>query len=84
MFADNRNLFFSHSGIKKKKKKMSKELTNASNWFKAIIKCYVFFNIKKDNILLRLPNPNINWLIVELESSVIVLGVWIGGSFTCR
>ena len=45
MFADNRNLFFSHSGINLLFEKMSKALTNASNWFKAIIKCYVFLTL---------------------------------------
>ena len=39
---------------------------------------------KKDNILLRLLNLNINGLAVERESSIKVLGVWIDESITWR
>ena len=66
MFADNTNVLF---------EKMNKELTNVSNWLNAnklslnVKKSIVFStNHKKDNILMWLPNLNINGLTVARES----------------
>ena len=86
MFADDRNLFFSHSDINILFEKMNKELTNVSNWFNAnklslnVKKTkFSFFHksSKKDNIPLRLPNLNINAFTTERETSIKFLGVWI-------
>ena len=77
MFADDTNLFFSHSDINILFEKMNKELTNVSNWFNAnklslnVKKTkFSFFHksSKKDNIPLRLPNLNINGFTIERES----------------
>ena len=74
MFADDTNLFFTHSDINVLFEKMNNELTNVSNCFNAnklslnFKKAkYSFFHksSKKDNIPLRLPNLNINGLTVE-------------------
>ena len=63
MFADDTNIFLSHSDIKLLLEKMNKELTNVSNWFNAnklslnVKKTrFSFFHksSKKDNVLLRL------------------------------
>ena len=84
MFAEDTNLFFSHSDINILFEKMNKELTNVSNWFNANklslnvkkIK-FSFFHkpSKKDNIPLRLPNLNINGFTIKRESSIKFLGV---------
>ena len=94
MFADDTNLFFSHSDINILFEKMNKELTNISNWFNAnklslnVKKTkYSFFHKsskKKDNVLLRLLNRNINGLTVDRESSIKFLGVWIDQNLTWR
>ena len=39
---------------------------------------------KKDNILLRLPNLNINGFTTECESSIKFLGVWIDENLTWK
>ena len=79
MFADETNLFFSHSDINIFFEKINKELTNVSNWFNAkklslnVKKInFSFFHksSKKDNIPLRLPNLNINGFTIERESSI--------------
>ena len=79
MFADDTNLFFSHSDINILFEKMNKELTNVSNWFNAnklslnVKKAkFSFFHkpSKKDNTPLRLPNLNINGFTIERESSI--------------
>ena len=89
MFAD--DLFFSHSDINVLLEKMNKELTNVSDWFNAnklslnVKKTkYYFFHksLKKGNILLRLPNLNINGLTVDRESSIKFLGLWIDENLT--
>ena len=78
-FADDTNLFFSHSDINILFEKMKKELTNVSNWLSAnkvslnVKKTkYSFFHksSKKDNIPLRLWNLNLNGFTVERESSI--------------
>ena len=83
-FADDTNLFFSHSDINIFFEKMNKELTNVSNWFNAnnlslnVKKTkFSFFNklSRKDNIPLRLPNLNINGFTIEREPSINFLGV---------
>ena len=93
MFADDTNLFFSHSDINILFEKMNKELTNVSNWFNAnklslnVKKTkFSFFHkpSKKDNIPLRLPNLNINGFTIERESSIKFLGVWIDENLTWR
>ena len=93
MFADDTNLFFSHSDINLLFEKMNKELTNVSNWFNAnklslnVKKTkFSFFHksSKKDNIPLRLPNLNINGFTIERESSIKFLGVWIDENLTWR
>ena len=93
MFADDTNLFFSHSDINILFEKMNKELTNVSNCFHAnklalnVKKSkYSFFHklSKKDNVPLRLPNLNINGLTVECESSIKFLRVWIDENLTWR
>ena len=93
MFADDTNLFFSHSDINLLFEKMNKELTNVSDWFNAnklslnVKKAkYSFFHksSKTDNIRRRLPNLNINELTVECESSIKFLGVWIDKNLTWR
>ena len=93
MFADDTNLFFSHSDINHLFEKMNKELTNVSDWFNVnklslnVKKAkYSFFHksSKKDNIRQRLPNLNINELTVECESSIKFLGVWIDENLTWR
>ena len=93
MFADDANLFFSHSDINILFEKMNKELTNVSNWFNAnklslnVKKTkFSFFHksSKKDNIPLRLPNLNINGFTIERESSIKFLGVWIDENLTWR
>ena len=93
MFADDTNLFFSHSDINLLFEKMNKELTNVSNWFNAnklslnVKKTkFSFFHksLKKDNIPLRLPNLNINGFTIERESSIKFLGVWIDENLTWR
>ena len=79
MFADDTNLFYSHSDINILFEKMNKKLTNVSDWFNANkfplnikkIKYSSFHkSSKKDNIPLRLPNLHINGLNVERESSI--------------
>ena len=86
MFADDTNLFFSHSDINIFFEKINKELTNVSNWFNAkklslnVKKINLSFfhkSSKNDNIPLRLPNLNINEFTIERESSIKFLGVWI-------
>ena len=47
MFADDTNLFFSHSGINVLFEKMTKELTNVSDWFNAN---KLSLNVKKDQV----------------------------------
>ena len=93
MFADDTNLFFSHSDINLLFEKMNKELTNVSTWFNAnklLLKVkktkFSFFHksSKKDNILLRLPNLNINGYTIERESSIKFSGVWIDENLTWR
>ena len=93
MFADNTNLFFSHSDINILFEKMNKELMNVSNWFNA---SKLSLNVKKtkfsflhksskiNNILLRLPNLNINGFTIEHESSIKLLEVWIDENLTWR
>ena len=85
IFADDTDLFFSHSDINILFEKMSKELANVSNWFNAnklslnVEKTkFSFFDksSKKDNIPLRLPNLNINGFTIEGESSIKFLGAW--------
>ena len=93
MFADDTNLFFSHSDINILFEKMNKELTNVSNSFNAnklslIVKKtkFSFFHksSKKDNVPLRLPNLNINRFTIERECSIKFLGVWIDENLTWR
>ena len=93
MFGDDINLFVSHSDIDVLFEKMNKELTNVSDWFNAnnislnVKKTKYSFlhkSSKKDNILLRLPNFNINGLTVERESSRKLLGVWIDENLAWR
>ena len=93
MFADDTNLFFSHSDINLLFDKMNKELTDVSNWFNAnklslnVKKTkFSFFHksSKKDNIPLRLSNRNINGFTTERESSIKFLGVWIDENLTWR
>ena len=83
MFADDTNLFFSHSYINILFEKVNKELTNVSNWFNAN---KLSLNVKKTKISipLRLPNLNINGFTIERESSVKFLRVWIDENLTCR
>ena len=92
MFADDTNLFFSHSDINLLFEKMNNELTNVSNRFNAnklslnVKKTkFSFFNksSKKDNIPLRLPNLNINGF-TERESSIKLSAVWIDENLTWR
>ena len=73
--------------------KMNKELTNVSNWFNAdklslnVKKTkFSFFHKspKKDNILLRLPNLNINGFTIEHESSIKFSGVCIDENLAWR
>ena len=91
MFADDTNLFFSHSGINILFEKMNKKLTNRSNWFNAnklslnVKKTkFSFFHksSKKDNIPLRLLNLNINGFTVERGSSINFLGVSLDENLT--
>ena len=79
MFTDVTELFFSHSDINVLFGKINKALTNESDWFntnKLSLNFkktkYSFFHksSNKDNVLLQLPNLNINGLTVERESSV--------------
>ena len=86
MFVNDTNLYFSHSDINVLFEKINKELTNVSDWFNAtklplnVKKTkHSFFHksSKKENIPLRLPNLKIHGLIVERESSINFLGVWI-------
>ena len=93
MFADDTNLFFSHSDINALFQKMKKELMNVSNSFNAnklslnVKKTkYSFFHksSEKYDIPLRLPNLNISVLTVERESSIKFLGVSIGENLTWR
>ena len=93
MFGDDTNLFFSHNEINILLEKMNKELTNVSNWFNAnklslnVEKTnFSFFqkSSKKDNILLRLPNLNINGFTIARDSSTKFLGVWIDENLTWR
>ena len=93
MFADDTNLFFSHSGIDILFEKINKELTNVSNWFNAnklllnVKKTkFSFFqkSSEKDNIPLRLPNLNIIGFNIERESSIKFLGVWIDENLSSR
>ena len=92
-FADDTNLFFSHSDINILFEKMNKELTNVSNSFNAnklslnVKKTkFSFFHksSKKDNVPLRLPNLNINRFTIERECSIKFLGVWIDENLTWR
>ena len=93
MFADDTNLFLSHSDINILFEKMNKELANVNNWFNdnklsLNVKTtkYSFFRrlSKNDNIPLRLPNLHINGFTVERESSIKFLEVWIDESLTWR
>ena len=93
MFADDTDLFFSHSDTNIVFEKMNKEQTNASDWFNVnklslnVKKTkYSFFykSSKKDNIPLRLQNLNINGFTVEHESSITFLGVGIDENLTWR
>ena len=93
MFADDTNLFLSHSDINFLFEKMNKELTNVSNWFNANKLSLNVKNTKyscfrksskKDNIQLRLPILNINGFTVDRESSINSLGVWIDENLTWR
>ena len=67
-------------------------MTNVSNWFNAdklslnVKKTNHIFSqiIKKDNILLQLPNLNTNGLTTKRESSIKCLGVWIVENLTRR
>ena len=93
MFADDTNLFLSHSDINILFEKMNEELANVNNWFNdnklsLNVKTtkYSFFRrlSKNDNIPLRLPNLHINGFTVERESSIKFLEVWIDESLTWR
>ena len=75
MFADDTNLFLSHSDINILFEKMTKELMNVSNWFNANklslngkkAKFSLFHkSSRKDNI----PNLNVNGFTIERESSI--------------
>ena len=79
MFEDDTNLFLSHSDINILFEKMTKELMNVSNWFNANklslngkkAKFSLFHkSSRKDNIVLRLPNLNVNGFTIERESSI--------------
>ena len=91
MFADDTNLFFSHSDINVLFEKLNKELTNVMDCFNANKLSlnfkktkYSFFrkSSRKDNIPPRTPNLNINGLTVERETSGKFLGVWIDENLT--
>ena len=93
MFAGNTNLFFSHSDMNILFEKMNIELTNVSNWFNAnkltinVKKtkfCFFHNSSKKENILLWLPNLNINGFTIEHEYLIKFLGVWIDEILTWR
>ena len=93
MFAGDTNLFFSHSDINILFEKMNIELTNVSNWFNAnkltinVKKtkfCFFHNSSKKENILLWLPNLNINGFTIEHEYSIKFLAVWIDEILTWR
>ena len=93
MFWDDINLFFSQSDIDVLFEKMNKELTNVSDCFNANnlssnVKntkySFLHKSSKKDNILLQLPNFNINGLTIEHESSIKLLGVWIDENLSWR
>ena len=92
MCADDTNLFFSHSDINVLFEKINKELTIVSNWFNASklslnfnkTKYSFFHKSSKNNIPLRLPNPNINELTAERVTSIKFLGVWIDENLTWR
>ena len=93
MFAGDTNLFFSHSDMNILFEKMNIELTNVSNWFNAnkltinVKKtkfCFFHNSSKKENILLWLPNLNINGFTIEHEYLIKFLGVWIDEILTWR
>ena len=74
MFADDTNLFFSHSDTNILLEEMNRELMSESNWFNATklslnvkkIKFSFFHKSpKKDNIPLRFLNLNINGFTIE-------------------
>ena len=88
MFADNTNLFFSHSDINVLFGKVNKELINVSNWLSLNLEKtkYTLFqkSPEKDNIPLRLLNLNINGLTVKRKTLIKFLGVWIDENITWK
>ena len=79
MFANDTDLFFSHSDINVLFEEMNKELKNLSHWFNAnklllnVKKTkYSFFSqiIKKRCYSAAAPNLNTNWFTVASKSSI--------------
>ena len=93
MFADDTNLFYSHSNIKTLFKTVNEELQKLSSWFQAnrlslnIIKTkYTFFHrlSQNDNIPLVLPGLSINGTDIKRESSIKFLGVLLDENLTWK
>ena len=85
MFADDTNLFYSHSNIKILFDTVNRELCKLNNWFHAnklslnVSKTkYTFFHKLRQNINipLVLPNLSINGITVKRERSIKFLGVF--------
>ena len=91
MFADDTNLFYSHSNIKILFKNANHELEKNSQWFKANklslnegkTKFTLFHKPRdKDNLLLQLPNLKINNNEIKRSSSIKFLGVLVDENLT--
>ena len=93
MFADDTNLFYSHSNIKILFDTVNKELCKLNNWFHAnklslnVSKTkYTFFHKLRQNINipLVLPNLSINGFTVKRERSIKFLGVLLDENITWK
>ena len=93
MFADDTNLFFSHSNIKELFNVMNHELNNIQLWFNAnklslnVAKTkYSFFHSlsHQDRIPLHLPKLKINHQSIKRETAIQFLGVLLDENLTWR
>ena len=91
LFADDTNLFYSHTNIKDLFKTVNQELAHINEWFKANklslniskTKYVLFYNrYKTDDIPLRLPSLKINNVNIKREKTIKFLGVILDESLT--
>ena len=93
LFADNTNLFYSHSDIKQLFASTNQELELINSWFKAnklslnsLKTKYILFckRSKLDNIPLKLPTLTINNTPIKREHNISFLGIMFNGTLNWK